>query len=142
MGSFRNGVLVGLGISLLIAPMKGEEMRRLVAERIQYLRGIPPENAELKQSVQRMTERVDEVQQMADRAARMGTVAQDYAQQTAASASSVQTDLSQVAEQAGTNVPATGQGDAGPTRPARATKPIGRPQSTRGGKRPERPQRG
>lgn len=89
-----------------------------------------------------MTERVDEVQQMADRAARMGTVAQDYAQQTAASASSVQTDLSQVAEQAGTNVPATGQGDAGPTRPARATKPIGRPQSTRGGKRPERPQRG
>lgn len=41
MGSFRNGVLVGLGISLLIAPMKGEEMRRLVAERIQYLRGVP-----------------------------------------------------------------------------------------------------
>jgi cell division septum initiation protein DivIVA len=142
MGSFRNGVLVGLGISLLIAPMKGEEMRRLVAERIQYLRGIPPENAELKQSVQRMTERVEEVQQMADRAARMGTVAQDYAQQTAVSASSVQTDLSQVAEQAGTNVPATGQGDADPTRPSRATKPIGRPQSTRRGNRPERPQRG
>ena len=79
MGSFRNGVLVGLGISLLLAPMKGEEMRRLVAERFRYLRGIPPENEPLKQSVQGMTEH----------AAQMGTTVQNYAQQTAASASSV-----------------------------------------------------
>jgi hypothetical protein len=90
-----------------------------------------------------MTERVEEVQQMADRAAQMGTVAQDYAQQTAASASSVQTDLSQVAQKAGTNVPPTRQGGgARSTRPSRATKPMGRPQSTRGGNLPQRPQRG
>ncbi|MDQ6661987.1 MAG: hypothetical protein M3Z24_13620 [Chloroflexota bacterium] len=109
MGSFTNGVLVGVGLSLLIAPKTGKEMRQLAVERFNYLRGIPPENEELKQSMQQMAQRVQSVQQKAEQAAQMGTTAQTYAQQTARSAQSVQSDLSNVAQQAGTDVPQTKQ---------------------------------
>ena len=105
MGSFSNGMLVGLGISLLIAPMKGEEMRRLLAERFRYVRGIPPENEQLQQSVKQMEERVQSVQEMANRTAQMQSTTQDYAQQTAQSANTVQRNLSEVAQQAGTDKP-------------------------------------
>jgi gas vesicle protein len=33
MGNFLNGLLVGVGVGLLVAPRKGEEMRRVVGER-------------------------------------------------------------------------------------------------------------
>lgn len=112
MGSFTNGILVGVGISLLVAPKTGKEMRHLVVERFGYLRGIPPENEELKQQVQQMAGRVLEVQQQANRAAEMGNQVQDVAQQTARSASSMQSDLSHVAQQAGTNMPPIQSGDA------------------------------
>ncbi len=39
MKSFVRGMLVGVGVGLLVAPMKGEEMRRLLAERFAELRG-------------------------------------------------------------------------------------------------------
>lgn len=117
MGSFTNGVLVGLGISLLITPKTGQEMRSLLVERLNYVRGIPPENEELKQQVQQMSSRVQEVQQQANRAAQMGSAVQDYAQQTASSVNSVQSDLKNVAQQAGTSVPPT-QSD--PTKPKSA----------------------
>jgi gas vesicle protein len=116
MGTFTNGLLVGIGISLLFAPKKGEEMRSLVAERFRYLRGIPPENEELKQSMQDMGERLQSVQQSANRAAQMGNTVQDYAQHTATQASSIQNDLSNVAQQAGADVPPTTQGRNGPTK--------------------------
>jgi len=112
MGSFTNGILVGVGISLLVAPKTGKEMRHLVVERFGYLRGIPPENKELKQQVQQMTGRVQEVQQQANHAAEMGSQVQDVAQQTARSADSMQRDLSQAAQQTGTNVPPTRSGNA------------------------------
>ncbi len=105
MGKFTNGILVGVGISLLVAPKSGKEMRQLVTERFRYLRGIPPENEELKQQVQQMAGRVQEVQQQANQAAKMGSTAQNYAQRTASSASSVQRNLKNVAQQAGTDIP-------------------------------------
>jgi gas vesicle protein len=120
MGKFINGVLVGLGITLLVTPKTGKEMRQLVAERFRYLRGIPPENEELKQSVQQMAERVQEVQQQATRAAQMGSTAQSYAQQTARSAGSVQEDLGNLAQQVGTDVPST---QSGATRPTQQNQP-------------------
>src|SRR5689334_16087137 len=99
MGSFTNGALVGLGISLLLAPMKGEEMRHLLAERLRYLRGIPPENPELKQSVAQMSERV---QQAEDQAIQMHTAAQEFAQETATRANVIQSDLSKSEQQTAT----------------------------------------
>jgi gas vesicle protein len=62
MSGFTNGMLMGLGISLLFAPRTGQEMRSLLAERFKYLRGTHAENEELKQSVQHMAERVQSVQ--------------------------------------------------------------------------------
>lgn len=124
VGKFTNGVLLGLGISLLVAPKTGKEMRQLVAERFSYLQGIPPENEELKQSVQQTAERVQEVQQQAARTAQMGSTAQTYAQQTARSASSVQEDLGNLGQQAGTNVPSTQYGDTKPLQPKQPKRPT------------------
>ncbi len=123
MGSFTNGVLVGVGISLLVAPKTGKEMRQFVVERFGYLRGIPPENEELKQQVQQMAGRVQEVQQQANRAAEMGSTVQDYAQQTASSVNTVQRDLKNVAQQAGTNVQSTQSGATRPTQPNQPKRP-------------------
>ena len=123
MSRFTNGVLVGVGLSLLFAPRTGQEMRSLLAERLRYLRGIPPENEELKQQLHQMTARVQELQEQANRAAEMGSTVQNYAQQTASSASSVQRDLKNAAQQAGTDVPSTQSGTSGPTQPNQPKRP-------------------
>lgn len=124
MGSFTNGLLVGLGVSLLIAPRTGQEMRNLLAERLRYMRGIPPENEELKQQVQQMAGRVQDVQQQANRAAQMGSTVQNYAQQTANSVNSVQADLKNVAQQAGTDVPPTQRGGTSSIQPNQPKRPT------------------
>ena len=117
MGSFTNGILLGVGISLLVAPRTGKEMRQLVVERIGYLRGIPPENEELKQQVQQMASRVQDVQQQANQSAEMANTVQANAQQTASSVNSVQSDLQNVAKQAGAEVPSTQSGTTRSTQP-------------------------
>ncbi len=42
MNSFVKGMLLGVGIGLIVAPMKGEEMRRLLRERFEELRANLP----------------------------------------------------------------------------------------------------
>src|SRR5512133_2166423 len=101
MSHFTKGLLVGIGISLLIAPRTGEETRRLLIERFRYLRGIPPENEERKQLVQEMSKPLESAQEKAMHAAEMGSTVQDLAQQAEMNAASVQSDLSKVAQQAG-----------------------------------------
>jgi gas vesicle protein len=101
MGSFTNGVLVGVGISLLFAPQTGEETRRFLRERWRSVRGIPPENEELQEQMQQMTQRVQQVQRQATQAAQMGSTVQHYAQETAEGANTVQRDLKDIAKQAG-----------------------------------------
>src|SRR5260370_1715718 len=71
MKRFIRGVLVGIGIGLLIAPMRGEEMRRLLAERFSEMRGYLPENEQLNQYAQ----------QVSDRVSQTGTNLKDYPQQ-------------------------------------------------------------
>src|ERR1700680_2977086 len=39
MGTFLRNILIGVGIALLIAPKRGEEMRQTLMERYQQLRG-------------------------------------------------------------------------------------------------------
>ncbi len=65
---------------------------------------VAMKNEELKQSVQYMAQEVQSVQQMAEQAAQVRTHAQDYAQRTAQNASSVQSNLSNLAQQASTDV--------------------------------------
>jgi gas vesicle protein len=110
MGSFTNGFLIGLGISFLVAPRKGEEMRHLLAESSRYLRGLPPENEERKQLAQEMSQPLESAQEKAMHAAEMGTTVQELAQRTVPNAASGQSDLSKVAQQAGTDVPQASPG--------------------------------
>jgi gas vesicle protein len=46
MGRFLNGMFIGAGIALLVAPMRGEDMRSLVRQRFAELRGSLPENVQ------------------------------------------------------------------------------------------------
>jgi hypothetical protein len=98
MGSFTNGFLIGLGISFLVAPRKGEEIRHLLADLLdessRYLRGLPPENEEHKQSSQEMSQPLESAQEKALHAAEMGTTVQELAQRTVPNAASGQSDLS------------------------------------------------
>ena len=73
MGRFLNGVLVGIGIGLLVAPLKGEEMRRLMSQRYEELRSSLPDNEQLKQAGQ----------QVASSASQTASKVKDYAQQAA-----------------------------------------------------------
>jgi gas vesicle protein len=52
MGRFFRGFLVGMGIGLLVAPMRGEDMRQLLRERYVELRNSLPDNEQLKQAGQ------------------------------------------------------------------------------------------
>lgn len=43
--SFTRGILVGIGLGFLFAPMKGEELRRILAERAREFRDSLPESS-------------------------------------------------------------------------------------------------
>lgn len=108
MNSFVKGMLLGVGIGLLVAPMKGEEMRRLLGERFKELRANLPENEQLNQYVQQVSSRVSQT----------SSTLKDYAQQAAAKMQSTASDLKGLAQQAGSEVKQTGQDVAGATKQA------------------------
>lgn len=111
MNSFVKGMLLGVGIGLIVAPMKGEEMRRLMRERFEELRANLPENEQLNRYVQEVSHRVSQT----------SSTLKDYAQQAAAKMQSTAIDLRGLAQQAGSEVKQTGQDVAGTTKQA-ATK--------------------
>ena len=58
MKAFTRGILIGVGVGLLFAPMKGEELRRVLTERFTELRNSLPDDA--NQYVHQVTERVSQ----------------------------------------------------------------------------------
>ena len=98
MNSFIRGMLVGVGIGLLVAPMRGEEMRRLVGERLQELRGYLPENEQLNQYVQQVSDRVSQAS---------GNLS-DLAQQASSKMRETGSQLGDLAQQASSRVKETG----------------------------------
>ena len=106
MRPFVRGIFVGIGIGLLVAPMKGEETRRLLAERAAELRGYLPENEQLNQYVKQMTERVSQT---------TGNL-KDYAQQAASKMKETGGTLGDLAQRATSNVKQTGQDIADTTK--------------------------
>src|SRR5579884_513018 len=68
MKGFVRGILVGVGIGMLVAPMRGEDMRRMLSERINEFRGYLPENAN------------EYVRQVSDRVSQTGSKLGDIAQ--------------------------------------------------------------
>src|SRR5947209_16235088 len=112
MNSFFKGLLVGVGVGLLVAPMRGEEMRRLLGERFQELRGYLPENEQVNQYVQ----------QVSDRVSQTSNDLKGYAQQAASKVKETGGTLGDLAQQASSKVRDTGSslGDIG----QRATQKV------------------
>jgi gas vesicle protein len=108
MNSFVKGVLVGVGIGLVVAPMKGEEMRRMLSERFQEFRGYLPENEQMNQYMQ----------QVSDRVSQTSNDLKGYAQQAASKVKDTGNTLGSLAQQAGTSVKQTSQGVAGTAKQA------------------------
>ncbi|MDQ6643120.1 MAG: YtxH domain-containing protein, partial [Chloroflexota bacterium] len=53
MGRFFNGMLVGAGIALLVAPMRGDEMRQYLRERWENMSGSEPVNVQINELKQK-----------------------------------------------------------------------------------------
>ncbi|HET7638068.1 MAG TPA: YtxH domain-containing protein [Ktedonobacteraceae bacterium] len=108
MNSFVKGLLVGVGIGMIVAPMRGEEMRRLLGQRAQELRGYLPENEQVNQYVQ----------QVSDRVTQASSDLKDYAQQAASKVKDTSSSLGTLAQQAAGKVKQTGQDVADTTKQA------------------------
>jgi len=102
MGRFLNGVMVGIGIGLLVAPMRGEEMQRLVRQRYEQLRSNLPEKEQLQQAGQQVAAGLSQTantlkgaaQQAATRVQGTGSALSDLAQQSAQKVKQTGQDLS------------------------------------------------
>ena len=106
MNNFLKGLLIGVGVGLLVAPMRGEEMRNLISERAGELRGYLPENEQLDQYKQQVTDRVSQT----------ASNLKDYAQQAATTVKSSANNLSNIAQNAASEVKSTGQDVASNTK--------------------------
>src|SRR2546421_11687104 len=99
MNNFVKGLLFGVGIGLLVAPMRGEELRKLVGERVNELRGYLPQNEQLEAYRQQISDRVGQT---------AGTL-KDYAQQAASTVKSTASNLSDIAQNAASTVKSSGK---------------------------------
>ena len=104
MKGFVRGVLVGVGVGLLVAPMTGEEMRRQWGERIATLRSYLPEDAQaqLNQYTQQVSERV----------AQTGSNLKGYAQQAASKVKETGSTLGDLGQKATSDVKQTAKDTA------------------------------
>ncbi len=94
MKRFFTGVLLGLGIGLLVAPVTGEEARRRLVERFNELLGYIPENEQLNQYVQQVSERVSQT----------GSNLKDYAQQAVSKVKDTGSSLGELGQKASSDV--------------------------------------
>ena len=125
MGSFTNGLLVGIGISLLFAPRKGEETRGLLVERIKTMRGTSADNeavAPATPGTQGAVKTLQPLQEVVPVVSPIEAAAQDTAF-PATDISAVQSDLSSSAQLPQVDVPPTIQEDPSPTQPLRRPRP-------------------
>ncbi|HEY4036571.1 MAG TPA: YtxH domain-containing protein [Ktedonobacteraceae bacterium] len=103
MNRFVKGMLLGIGIGLLVAPMRGEEMRRKIGERLQQFKGYLPENEQMDLYKQQISERVSQTTDSL----------KGYAQQAAStvktSAKSTASNLSEIAQNAASTIKQTGR---------------------------------
>lgn len=94
MNNFLKGILVGAGIGLLVAPMRGEEFRQMLAQRFSELSNSLPQNEQLNQYTQQVSNTVSQS---------AGNL-KDYAQQAASTVKSSANNLSGIAQSAASTV--------------------------------------
>jgi gas vesicle protein len=104
MKAFTKGVLLGVGVGLLLAPMTGEELRRVLNARFTELRNSLP--ADANQYVQQVTERV----------AQTGGNLRGYAQEAVSKVKDTGNTLGDLAQRSVQEVKQTGQDLADTTR--------------------------
>ncbi|HVB74087.1 MAG TPA: YtxH domain-containing protein [Ktedonobacteraceae bacterium] len=99
MKGFIRGALIGVGVGLLIAPVKGEEMRRQLGERVAKLRAYLPENAneQFNQYSRQVSERVTQT----------GSNLKGYAQQAVSKVKDTSSSLGELAQKATSEVKQT-----------------------------------
>src|SRR5215471_7060180 len=90
MGRFFRGMLIGVGIGLLVAPMRGEDMRRMLSARFAELRESLPDNEQLRQASQQFTSGVSQT----------ANQLKDYSQQAASKVKDTSSSLGDMAKQA------------------------------------------
>jgi gas vesicle protein len=61
MGRFIRGLLIGSILGLVLAPMRGRELRQLLSERVQGLLGYLPDSSSVKQSAQQIVDQASQV---------------------------------------------------------------------------------
>lgn len=108
MNGFFKGLLVGVGVGLLVAPMRGEEMRQQLSDRIDSLRNNLPEGSQMNQYYQQVSDRVGQT---------AGTL-KDYTAQAASKVRSTGSDLSDIAQNAASTVKDTTKDFANTTKQA------------------------
>src|SRR5579883_2652939 len=111
MKSFTKGMLVGIGVGLLVAPMKGREMRHVLSERITEWRNSLPEDSPINRYANRISEQVasakenwriyarQAVSKAKDTGATLGTKAKQTGQEMASKAKQTGQDLADRAKQ-------------------------------------------
>lgn len=122
MGRFLNGVLVGIGVGLLLAPVEGREMRRMVQQRYEQLRSNLPEKERVMQMSKQVTANLsqtastvkDVAQQTATRVQETGSALSDLAQQTAQKVKQTGQDALDATKQAAQSVKERAQGATAP----------------------------
>ena len=115
MNKFVQGLLVGVGVGLLVAPMRGEELRKLVGERVNELRGSLPQNEQIEAYRQ----------QIGDRVSQTTGALKGYAQQAASTVKSTASNLSEVAQNAASSIRGSGKDSADTTRDAvNSSQPV------------------
>ncbi len=113
MGKFMNGLIVGVGVALLVAPMRGEETRRLVGERVSSIRASLSQGGQGSQYIQ----------QASDTLAQTANALKENAQQVASQIKSTGGTLADTTQQAATDVKQTSQDVAETTKQtAQSTK--------------------
>lgn len=109
MKNFTKGILVGVGIGLLVAPLSGQETRRLLAERVQEWRNSLPEDSRLNQYANQLSEWADSAkdnwrtyaQQAVSKAKDTGSAALQSGQDMASKAKQTSMDMASRAKQSG-----------------------------------------
>lgn len=102
MGRFIRGLVVGMIFGQLLAPMRGQEMRRLLSERVQTLLGYLPDTTSVKQYAQ----------QVADKTSQGMSRVKNTAQQITPQIRDTAANLSNAAQQTTSQVLQTGKDTA------------------------------
>jgi len=106
MKNFTKGILVGVSVGLLFAPLSGEETRRVLKERFAEWRNSLPEDSRLNQYAQQVTQRVEQTKDNL----------QTYAQQAVSKVKDTSNILGNKTQQSIHEVKQTGQDIANKTK--------------------------